>query len=213
MNLFDQLLHNIELIKLRTTLMNYRCLLIVLLALTTAGNNVMAEEEPAGLEVLTPDQLENFQFEDAPKKEPAVITELNVGQRYILSSQRRSIEDLITQRLGILTLKQDKTDLEIIQKVVDRRILNDRDVREWQALGVLFGDILANEMDLHWVSYEDDLGTSKALRWKDTDNFVFPLTVFSKRVQFNEKIDARAIYNKIETSVENFKRIESLRPG
>ena len=62
------------------------------------------------------------------------------------------------------------------------------------AVGIVFGDILVNEFGLHWVSYEDDIGTSKALRWRETENYVFPVTLFSKRVGFNEKIDVVSVF-------------------
>ena len=68
------------------------------------------------------------------------------------------------------------------------------------------------EFGLHWVSYEDELGSSKALRWRKTDNFIFPVTVFSKRIQFKEKIDVAAIYEDIETEVQRFKRLSLNMP-
>ncbi|MBD3649276.1 MAG: hypothetical protein HUJ31_17915, partial [Pseudomonadales bacterium] len=38
----------------------------------------------------------------------------------------------------------------------------------------------------------------------NTMNFVFPVTVFSRRVQFDQPIDVQEIYNKIRQDVENF---------
>ena len=86
------------------------------------------------------------------------------------------------------------------------------DVRQWQSMGIVFGDVLAKEFGLHWVSYEDDLGTSKALRWRATENYVFPVTMFSKRVQFREKIDVNGVYEKIAEDIERFKAFENNRP-
>ena len=82
-----------------------------------------------------------------------------------------------------------KHDLSILQNIVEKKLIRQEDVRGWQGLGIVFGDVLAAEFDLHWVSYADDVGTSKALRWRKTENYVFPVTMFSKRKQFNEKID------------------------
>ena len=77
------------------------------------------------------------------------------------------------------------------------------------------GDILVTEFDLTWVSYEDYLGVSKALRWRNTDNFVFPVTLFSKRIRFNEKPDAQEIYDKLTTEINQFKLLASplVAPG
>jgi hypothetical protein len=81
-----------------------------------------------------------------------------------------------------------------------------------QALGVVFGDLLVKEFGLQWVSYEDELGASKALRWRTTDNFIFPVTVFSKRVQFGERIKVAEIYSALEAEVVRFKRLSLNSP-
>ncbi len=104
-------------------------------------------------------------------------------------------------------MKGMKSDLAYFQALVDQRVLRPEQTEEWQALGVVFGDLLVNEFGLRWVSYEDELGASKALRWRKTDNFVFPVTVFSKRVQFGEKIDVTEIYNTLEAEIVRFKRL------
>ncbi len=176
----------------------------------------MASEAPPVLE-LTEEELENYQFPFQEDEPEPVIEELSVGQRFILSTQRREIRELIARELGVMSLKEDSTDLRVIQSLYDRRILRDDDVREWQSVGVLFGDILVNEYDFEWISYEDELGVSKALRWKDSKNYVFPITVFSKRLQFGEDIDARAVYDKISDDIESFiafeRRRRELDPG
>lgn len=166
--------------------------------------------EESGLRELTPEELERYEFEI--EETPATVSDLSLGQRYALSTQRREIEDLIARRLGVLKLKGDKSDLKVLQDLVDRKAIHSTDTREWQGMGIVFGDILVTEFGLDWVSYEDDIGTSKALRWRETQNFVFPVTLFSKRVQFNEKIDVLAVYSKLEEDIERFKAFEENRP-
>lgn len=166
---------------------------------------------------LSPEDLENYQFENrledqdtspAPEIEP-----LSVGQKYLLDKQRREIKDLIARKLGILSLQGDKSDLKVLQALYDRGGLRDDQLPEWQAAGVMFGDILVKEFGLHWVSYEDELGASKALQFRDTRNFVFPITVFSKRLGFGEKLDVEAIYQKIKADIEAFKAYEQRLSG
>ncbi len=168
------------------------------------------EGDPRAPVTLSPEDLENYQFENKQLDQPAKISELNVGQRFILDSHRRGTKDLMVRRLGIITLKQDRSDLAKFQQLVDRKVIRQNDVEEWQALGVVFGDVLVTELGMHWVSFKDNLGVSKALRWKNTENYVFPITLFSKRVQFKEKIDVNAIFEKIEEDVAAFKRYEEI---
>jgi len=167
----------------------------------------MAKE---GLPQLTEEELERYQFE--VEKPHVTVKELSLGQRYALTTQRREIEELMARRLGILALKGDTSDLKILQSLIEHKVMKSADVRDWQGMGIIFGDILAKEFGLHWVSYEDDLGTSKALRWRNTENYVFPVTMFSKRVGFKQKIDVGEIYDKIQTDIERFKTFEINRP-
>ena len=169
-----------------------------------------AGEETGGLRTLTPEELERYEFE--VEETQAIVRDLSLGQRYVLSAQRREIADLAARRLGVPKLRGDRRDLEILQGLVDRKAIRIGDVREWQGLGVVFGDILAHEFGLRWVSYEDDLGVSKALRWRDTENYVFPVTIFSKRVGFDEKIQVAAIFDKLVTDIKEFKAREARKP-
>ena len=200
--MLDEIKFLVENRKMRLDLLLPR---ILLLSFVSAIVN--AETGPT---TLTPEDLENYQFADQPKTAPVKVKDLNIGQKFILDSHRQDTKDLMVRRLGIVTLKQDKSDLDKIQRVVDRRIIGKSDVGQWQALGVVFGDVLAAELNLHWVSYEDYRGHSKALQWKKTRNFVFPVTMLSKRIQFKEEIDVFAIFDQIESDIVDFARYEEI---
>ncbi len=188
--------------------MKYLLYIFYPFVLLLAFNLTPAVAEESGLPELTQEELERYEFE--VDETPATVSDLSLGQRYVLSTQRREISDLIARRLGILKLKGDQSDLKVLQDLVDKKVL--REVRDWQSLGIVFGDVLVGEFGLDWVNYEDDLGASKALRWRKTENYVFPVTMFSKRVQFNEKIDVLKVYEKIAADIERFKAFEQNRP-
>ncbi len=184
---------------------------LLVLTLSCSLSNVLGASEPP-VPTLTPEELENYQFASPPDSDKEIIKALNVGQIEIMNAQRRAVRELFIRKLGILSLKGDKRDLPILQQLVDRRLVHKREVKEWQAIGVYFGDILVSEFGLHWVVYEDKLGTSKVLRWRSTENYVFPVTLFSKRNQFDEKIVMEDIYRKLEGEIERFKRAALLSP-
>ena len=185
---------------------------LVLLVLTAGiGLGASAEEDQApGLTELTPQEIERYQFE--VEESEVIVKDLSLGQRYALSTQRREMHDLIARTLGVLALKESRQDIIVLQKLVDAGEIRADDVRSWQSLGIVFGDILAKEFGLTWVNYEDDLGASKALRWRKTENYVFPVTMFSKRTQFREKIDVQAVFDKVAADIEAFKHYEQTRP-
>jgi len=170
-----------------------------------------AAAEESGLRELTSEELERYEFD--VEEVPATVKELSLGQRYSLDTQRRETMDLIARRLGVLNLKGDKSDLKVLQNLVDRKAIGRDDVRGLQSLGIVFGDVLVSEYGLSWVSYEDDVGTSKALRWKKTENYVFPVTLFSKRVQFKESINMTDIFEKIRVEVDGSIVYEAARPA
>jgi len=182
-------------------------LLLILPGLLTFD---FAAAEESGLRELTSEELERYEFD--VEEVPATVKELSLGQRYSLDTQRRETMDLIARRLGILNLKGNKSDLKVLQNLVDRKAIGRDDVRGLQSLGIVFGDVLVNEYGLGWVSYTDDIGTSKALRWKKTENYVFPVTLFSKRVQFKENINMTAVFEEIGAEVERFIAYEAARP-
>lgn len=177
----------------------------------SAQDKIIEDETRAGLQELTIEEIEKYQF-DVPKS-TAIVEDLSLGQRYALGTQRREIADLIARSLGILELKEDRTDLGVIQNLINKKVILKDDVRTWQSLGIIFGDVLEKEFGLDWVSYEDNLGASKALRWRETENYVFPVTMFSKRVQFDEKIDVRSVFNDVGADIESFKAYEQNRPA
>lgn len=171
---------------------------------------VRAEEY--GPPTMSPEDLKNYQFEDQPERAEMSVDKLSIGQRFVMSRQRGEVEALISRYLGIMALRGNSEDLPVLQQLVDKRIVKDDAVEVWQAIGVVIGDLLAEEFDLHWVSVEDEYGKSKALQLQDTMNLVFPVTLLSKRIQFGEKIDIPMIYEKLRTDIESFKAYKSGKP-
>lgn len=165
-------------------------------------SNAMAAEESVFIE-LTPEELAAYQFDQS--ETPFAVSALNLGQRAILERQRRQIKDLMQRYFGSDRLRGDDTDLVRFQQLVDQGRIRRDDVSTWQALGIAFGDLLIARHGLEWVIYEDEYGVSKALRWQKTDNFIFPVTLFSKRVQFNEAIDVAQIYTRLSNTITEFK--------
>jgi len=183
----------------------------LLLAAFLLSASIVARALPIDVPVLSPEQLDNYQFPGTPET-PVVIDDLSFGQQTLLDQQRAEMKELFARRLSVVSLKGSIDDLPLFQQLVDRRILRADQVIQWQALGVVFGDLLVREFGLHWVSYEDELGSSKALRWRKTDNFIFPVTMFSKRVQFSERINVQVMYQEIEAEIQRFKRLSLNTP-
>lgn len=184
---------------------------LVYLIVSAAGLALPAAAEQRGgapVPLLTEEELINYPFSTPVDETPPKVEEMSVGDQFILDSQRGDIEDLVARKLGVLYMKGSQEDIAVLQRLVDGGYISRTRTKDWQSLGIVFGDILAEELDLRWVMYEDDLGESRALQYRKTLNFVFPVTMFSKRIQYGQNIDLPAVYAKIEQEVAGFAAFE-----
>jgi hypothetical protein len=97
-----------------------------------------------------------------------------------MAEQRMRVEQL-ANRLGRgLTGVADR-DLDTLQRILDERMVPAEDTLTLQAMGVVFGDLLGNRLDMDWVVYRDNKGRSRALRYRQMDVYLFPVTMISRR--------------------------------
>ena len=129
---------------------------------------------------------------------------LSNGTTYCISRQRAFVHAL-ARRLDLSpTFSGDVTDLQLLQKVVDAKVLSPNQTWELQSLGIVLGDVFAKQFGLRWVIVEDEYGRDPALRFMSTSNLVFPLTMISKRVEDGTPVDLHAIYEGISDCVAEF---------
>jgi len=107
------------------------------------------------------------------------ISELTFLDHQYMERQRSSLDDLARSRLGEQFNGNKTHDLTLLQSLLDRKLVRPDQKLELQAMGVIMGELLAEELDLHWVIYEDKVGRSRALRYKTTDNYLFSMTMIS----------------------------------
>lgn len=125
----------------------------------------------------------------------------NVDKHY-MSQQRALLQDLSSRNLGHGFTGDRDRDLDLLQSLLDKRLVRADQTRELQAMGIIMGDLLAAELDMHWVIYEDRVGRSRALRYKETDSFLFPVTMISRRREVGNETPVTEIYNKARGIIE-----------
>ena len=117
----------------------------------------------------------------AHAQQPPSIGQLSNLDLHYMDQQRTSLDDLARAGLGRQFNASKNHDLALLQALLDNKLVRGDQKRELQAMGVVMGDLLAVELNLHWVIYEDPLGRSRALRYRDTENYLFPMTMISRR--------------------------------
>lgn len=137
------------------------------------------------------------------EKEPRV-SELSVIDRNFMETQRRDVDALARTYLGRQVRVQKDNDLEVLQQLLDRNLVKRDDTVMLQGMGVVLGDVLREELGLRWVIYEDALGRSRALRLGQTDHYLYPVTMISRRYEVGAPVDVRAIYDKAVSLMQPF---------
>lgn len=128
------------------------------------------------------------QSNQEPSPKPK-FSELSTDDSRRLDQQRRLVAAAVKRRYGNPSLTGTKSDLPLLQRLLDDHVFRKSQTYELQSLGVVFGDVLAREFPLKWVMITDEYGTDPTLRFKNTSINVNALTMISKRVEKGERVD------------------------
>jgi hypothetical protein len=126
----------------------------------------------------------------------ARIGELSNTDLQYMAQQRATMDDLAARNFGHSFNGNRDNDLSLLQALLDKRMVRPDQTRELQAMGVIMGDLLAADLGLHWVIYEDAMGRSRALRYKQSDDYLFPMTMISRRQEADNHTPVAEIYQK-----------------
>jgi hypothetical protein len=85
--------------------------------------------------------------------------------------------------------------LVLLQAIIDAGWIEKSETVKLQCLGVTLGDALAQELQMHWVTVEDELGKDPALRFPGTTVVAFPLTMISKRIERSEQVNVAELFS------------------
>jgi hypothetical protein len=127
---------------------------------------------------------------------PLTISELTYLDKQYMGQQRTELDDLSRANLGRQFNHNKDHDLRILQSLLDRNLVRAEQKKQLQGMGAIMGDLLASELNMHWVIYEDKVGRSRALRYLQTDNYLFPMTMISSRREVDNRSTVVEIYQR-----------------
>jgi hypothetical protein len=139
-----------------------------------------------------------------------VLTDLSPEQVGRLDKQRAVIQEAATKRYQAPPLTRSMADLPVLQRLLDDGVFARTQTYQLQCLGVVFGDVLANELPLWWMWATDQGDAWPALKYKDTTIQLNALTLISKRIEDGEKVDLAALFRATKETLEKVER--ELRP-
>lgn len=130
------------------------------------------------------------------------VSDLTPLDKQYMQRQRDAIEDLARRYTGSGFDGSPENDIPLLQRLLDEHHVRPEQTEQLQAMGILLGDVLASELDMHWVVYEDPLGRSRALRYRETDNYLFPVTMISRRQTVGNDRPVQEIHDKAVSLIE-----------
>mgnify|MGYP002712355542 FL=1 len=140
----------------------------------------------------------------APKKE-AVITELGWMDQNKMEQELSALNDLTQTKLGT-PLRTDLSDLDTMQRLIDKNFVDQDDYETQQAMGVALGKLILADFPntFEWKVYEDEIGRSRALCVKQTSECLFPVTMLSRRMEVGSKPNVKQIHTDAILRMEKF---------
>jgi Domain of unknown function (DUF3806) len=85
--------------------------------------------------------------------------------------------------------------LSLIETILKNGWIGSAETWKLQALGIAFGDALAQKLMLDWVTVDDEYGCDPALNWPGTSLYSFPLTTISKRIEQGENVNVQELFD------------------
>jgi hypothetical protein len=149
----------------------------------------------------------SFYSSQSGSKQQAVpkFAELSHDEVASLDKQRALVAAAAKQRYGVRGLARTKVDLPVLQRLVDDQVFAKTQTYELQSLGVALGDVMVSELPVRWMMVTDEFGTDPTLRYKETTIQVGALTMISKRIERDEKVNVSRL---LEITREQLPRFE-----
>ena len=111
-----------------------------------------------------------------------------------LENQIERIDTLSRRHLGT-PVRGNKSDLALLQRIVNRGLVQKDERLLLQAMGAVMGNVLQQELAMSWMVYEDSKGKSRALCVQGTEHCLFPITMLSRRMEVGLLPNVQEIYD------------------
>lgn len=121
------------------------------------------------------------------------ISELSWTDKQYMSAQIDQVDALFRDEFGG-QIHQSKSDLDLLQRAINRGIVERSNIQGQQALGMVLGNVIAQETGMKWYAYKDEGGRSRALCVPDTEHCLFPVTMLSRRMSVGLYPNVEKIY-------------------
>jgi hypothetical protein len=127
-------------------------------------------------------------------------TDLDSTWSVDLAAKRQFVTDL-ARRHYKCEFTREPGDFAILQKIVDDKLIPPENAVGYQALGVVFGDAIASEIDAEWKQVRDEYGINPVLKVRGKRAAIGALTIISKRIEAKGAVDIGALHENLVRDV------------
>jgi hypothetical protein len=101
--------------------------------------------------------------------------------------------------------------LRLLHTIISSGWVEPHETVKLQCLGIALGDALVQELNMRWISVEDDQGRDPAIELPGTSVVLFPLTMIAKRIERGEVVDVYEIFSGVCTKIQELAMIADRR--
>lgn len=122
------------------------------------------------------------------------ISDLSWTDKQFMAAQLARVDELVRSEFGAQIHGKER-DLEVLQQVINRNLVDRNDAQTQQAMGLVLGNVIANQTGMVWVAYKDTNGRSRALCVKGSTDCLFPMTMLARRMAVGLYPDVDKLYH------------------
>ena len=141
-------------------------------------------------------------------KDDFSITELDWTDKRQMTQQVEAIDGIARKTIGG-QVSNDKTDLRLLQNLVSKSAIAKTDRLNLQGMGVVLGNLMAQEFGLEWRIYKDAKGRNRALCDSASRECLFPITMLSRRIEVGLIPNVEDIYNNAHELINPYLKKQS----
>lgn len=133
------------------------------------------------------------------------IRPVTEADRNRISAQVNTVLAMLHPKYGDVQLCHTEDDLRLLQRLQEDGVLQAGEEKTLEAVGIVFGQILAARTSLRWVTLEWQGERVLALNYPNTTVIVFPGSMIAKRINRGERVEFTSFFASVVAQVEQMK--------
>ena len=124
------------------------------------------------------------------------VMEIDSEWRDIIETQLKWVDRWMLPDLEGM-YKGPKGRIKLLQLIIDGKLVTKSDTVKLRCLGTYFGQAIVEITGWPWKVVEDKYGADIAIQVTERKEWIFPITMISKRIENDERFDVKELFDDI----------------